>query len=108
LTRAQKAAGLVFRPPAPPDHHQNGALKMAEQTLTHAQITDAIHGQYERLNMCVELAGMAIESLPNTTDSDPTRALLTGLKEILSTDFANMSFLFDRLTHQAANAANEG
>jgi hypothetical protein len=46
--------------------------------------------------------------LPNTTDSDPTRALLTGLKEILAADFANMSSLFDRLTHQAANAAIEG
>ena len=81
---------------------------MAEQTVTHAQITHEIHVQYERLNMCEDLARMAIESLPNTTDSDPTRALLTGLKEILATDFANMSSLFDRLTHQAANAAIEG
>ena len=76
---------------------------MAEQTVTHARITHEIHVQYERLNMCEDLARMAIESLPNTTDSDPTRALLTGLKEILATDFANMSRLFDRLTHQAAN-----
>ena len=33
LSRAQKAAGLVLRPPAPPDHQQNGALKMAKTTV---------------------------------------------------------------------------
>jgi hypothetical protein len=39
--RGKKAAGQVLRPPAPPDHHQSGPLKMAENTVTQRELSNS-------------------------------------------------------------------
>lgn len=75
---------------------------MAPTTLTIPVISSLLHRQFERMRMLQELADMAIDSLPNSTDSDSTMALLNGMKEILGVDTDAMWQLFERLESQAA------
>lgn len=74
---------------------------MAERTVTLDEITNHVHRQYERAAMVGELSRLAIESLPNTTDADTQRALLTGIQEISATDSANLHRLYERLTQRS-------
>jgi hypothetical protein len=75
---------------------------MATDTLTLPDVSNLVHRQFERMRMLQELADMAIDALPNTTDSDSPLALLNGMKEILSVDTHSMWRLFERLESQAA------
>lgn len=76
---------------------------MATDTLTLPNIADQVNLQFERLMMLQELTRLAIESLPNSTDSDVPLALLNGMQEMLSTDAGKMHRLFERLESQAAS-----
>lgn len=78
---------------------------MATTTLTTPDVASLVHRQFERMRMLQELADMAINSLPNTTDSDSTMALLNGMKEILGVDTDSMWQLFERLESRAAQPA---
>lgn len=77
---------------------------MASDTLTIPDVSNLVHRQFERMRMLQELADMAINSLPNTTDSDSPLALLNGMKEILSVDTSAMWRLFEKLESQTAQA----
>lgn len=76
---------------------------MATETLTLPNLSNQVNRQVERLMMLQELTRLAIESLPNNTDSDVPMALLNGMQEMLSTDAGNMHRLFQRLENQAAS-----
>lgn len=78
---------------------------MATDTLPTPDVSKVVLHQFERMLMLQSLVDMAIDALPNTTDSDSPLALLNGAKEILSVDIAAMWRLFERLESQAVQPA---
>jgi hypothetical protein len=44
----------VFAPPTPPDHHQNGALKMADDRLTDEHMKHFLSSMVEEIQRSVE------------------------------------------------------
>ena len=63
---------------------------MATNTVTLPNIAHQLNIQLERMMMTQELTRQAIESLPNSTDSDAPIALLNGIKDMLSADTLKM------------------
>ena len=59
---------------------------MATPTLTLPNIAEQVNNLFERMRMMQELTRLAIENLPNSTDSDVPVALLTGMQAILADD----------------------
>lgn len=63
---------------------------MATDTVTLPHIAHELNTQVERMRMMEELTRQAIESLPNSTDSDAPIAVLTGMRDMLGTDALKM------------------
>lgn len=61
---------------------------MTTEALTLPEVANQISSLFERMMMLQELTRMAIESLPNSTDSDVPIALLNGMKDMLVNDTA--------------------
>ncbi len=61
---------------------------MNPATLTLPIAANRVGVLFERMMMMQELTRMAIESLPNSTDSDVPNALLNGLRDMLTNDCA--------------------
>ena len=74
---------------------------MIENTLTLPHISNQIDKVFKRMLMLQELTRLAIESLPNSTDSDVPVALLNGMKEILTNDTHDMMQLIERIDSQS-------
>ena len=70
-------------------------------------VAQKLEHQCDRLLLLQELAQMALDALPNSTDSDKPKALLTGMVEILSTDSDKMQRLADVLLAQPTVEARE-
>lgn len=71
---------------------------MATDTLTLPDVTDQVNTQWTRLSILLEINGLALDAIPNDTDSDCAIALLTGMKEIIRADMVKMQNLFEALT----------
>lgn len=67
------------------------------KTLPLSTITKKVNHQHDRLQMLGELNDMVIDSMPYSTDSDKPLALLNGMKAMISTDCADMQWLFESL-----------
>jgi hypothetical protein len=78
---------------------------MKTQGTLSIEVCDTINLHAQRLLMVQELAGMAIESLPNTTDTVAAGALLNGMVEILRADYSKMARLHETLEARLAPAA---
>lgn len=63
---------------------------MTMNTLTLPNIATQLNTLFERMMMLQELTRLAIESLPNSTDSDVPAALLNGMKDVLVNDTYTM------------------
>lgn len=61
---------------------------MSTTTLTIPTAAHRVGVLFERMMMMSELTRLALESLPNSTDSDVPSALLNGLKDMLVNDCA--------------------
>jgi len=75
---------------------------MSTTTLTTPAAAHRVGVLFERMMMMQELTRMALESLPNSTDSDVPSALLNGLKDMLVNDCAKAFELSEamRAMHQ--------
>ena len=69
--------------------------------LNTRQICDQVNAQLNRLMMLAQLVELTVHALPNSTDSDPAMALLTGVKEILNADSTRMHQFHETLEHMA-------
>lgn len=76
------------------------------KNLDMPKVANMVNRQFERIVMLQELARMAEESLPNSTDSDVPAALLTGIREILASDASKMFYLHQELENMCNLAAN--
>lgn len=61
---------------------------MGHTTLAPAAIALRVNALFDRLLMLQELMRLALEKLPNSTDSDMSMALLNGMQEMLRVDSA--------------------
>ena len=61
----------------------------------------------ERMTMLQELTRLAIDNLPNNTDSDVTEALLNGIGAILSADTSDAYVMSLALSRLAAGKVSE-
>ena len=78
---------------------------MATNTLTLTNIAEKLNAQWERLQSMKMLADMAFDSLPNSTDEDAPRALLTGMGEILNADLGTLYKLYEDVAAMALKAS---
>jgi hypothetical protein len=60
-----------------------------------ARLTKRLQLQYDRLYLLSTLGHLAIESLEYNTDTDTARAALTGMLEMLASDFEGFQSLMD-------------
>ncbi len=81
---------------------------MASNTLALPDITGIVIAQYERLNLLKTLADLAINALPNSTDSDVPLALLTGMAEILTADICSLDVRLESIRGTTATTAPGG
>lgn len=84
---------------------------MTTKALTLPEVANQISSLFERMMMLQELTRMAIESLPNSTDSDVPIALLNGMKDILGNDTAKayrlseeVETMNDEVSHKVGSA----
>ena len=78
---------------------------MATPTLTLPNIAQQLNSMFERMRMLQELTRLAIENLPNSTDSDVPVALLTGMQEMLACDASNTYRLWEGLEQMVSQSA---
>lgn len=79
---------------------------MTTTTTTTLRIPIAAHRigvLFECMMMMQELTRMALDSLPNSTDSDVTSALLNGLQDMLANDCAKAFELSEAMQRLASN-----
>lgn len=74
---------------------------MATNTVTLPNTAHQLNIQFERMRMIQALTRQAINSLPNSTDSDVPIALLNGINDMLDTDTFKMSQLIEGVGSQA-------
>ena len=78
---------------------------MATPTLTLPNIAQQVNNLVERMRMLQELTRLAIENLPNSTDSDVPVALLTGMQEMLACDLSNTYRLWEGVEQMVSQSA---
>lgn len=80
---------------------------MTTKTLTLPEFADQISAVALRLMMLLELTRLAIENLPNSTDSDVPLALLNGIQEILGKETSKAYELSEAAAKMTAQCAHE-
>ena len=80
---------------------------MTTKALTLPEVANQISSLFERMMMLQELTRMAIESLPNSTDSDVPIALLNGMKDMLVNDTAKAYRLSEAVEKMNVEVSHE-
>jgi len=80
---------------------------MTTEALTLPEVANQISSLFERMMMLQELTRMAIESLPNSTDSDVPIALLNGMKDMLVNDTAKAYRLSEAVEKMNVEASHK-
>lgn len=78
---------------------------MSAPTLPISAVADRVGCMFERLMMMRVLTGLALDSLPNSTDSDAANALLNGLQDMLVNDCEKAFELSEALRQSVPNVS---